>query len=431
MTTNVVACPDCDLLQGIPPLSQGDTARCPRCGKTVAANKAGSLDRSMALSVAALVAFVVANVEPLMTLSVSGLESSTTILGGVAEMWRQGEWITSMVIALFAFVAPALDIVFMLAVLILVRWPPAPRWVGTLLRWTETSAVWAMVEVMTLGILVALVKIASVARVDPGLGIISVAVLVVLMTATEVIFDPAEIWSRVRWANGEPPPASGESGQVRRGFMAAAATTAAQAGMVLCEACGLLARPSSLEEPGDCPRCGEELEFRRRDVVQRTWALVIAAAVCYLPANILPVMTTTTFRGSEPDTILSGIVLLYKTGSWHLALIVLIASVMIPLAKLAALSYLLITVRRRTPGNRRDLSKLYRVLEFIGKWSMLDVFVVAYTVALIQFQPLLSMTPSPGVLFFAAVVILTIFAAEAFDPRLIWDTRQGEEARND
>ncbi len=206
--------------------------------------------------------------------------------------------------------------------------------------------------------------------------------------------------------------------------MTGATGTAARAGLVSCEACRLLTRPAA-GEPGHCPRCGEPLEFRRPQAFQRTWALVIAAAVCYIPANVLPVMTTTTLRGSEPDTILSGVLLLYRTGSWHLALVVLIASVMIPLAKLGALSYLLITAQRGSAQNRRDRARLYRLVDVIGRWSMLDVFVVTYTVALIRFKPLLVMTPSPGVLFFAAVVILTIFAAESFDPRLIWDEPQG------
>lgn len=213
--------------------------------------------------------------------------------------------------------------------------------------------------------------------------------------------------------------------------MTGPAATAAALGLVSCEACGLLVRPAAPHGHGHCPRCGEPLESRRPDAVQRTWALVIAAAVCYVPANVLPVMTTTTFRGTEPDTILSGVLLLYRTGSWHLALLVLIASVMIPLAKLGALSYLLVTVQRGSPRNRRDRARLFRMVDVIGRWSMLDVFVVTYTVALIRFQPLMVITPSPGVLFFAAVVILTIFAAESFDPRLIWDSTKGEPTRHD
>lgn len=213
MNALVVACPDCDLLQRVPALPRGGSARCPRCGRKIATSKAGSLDRVMALAVAALIVFVVANVEPLLRLSISGLEATTTILGGVAEMWRQGEWITSVLIALFAGVAPALKIVFTLVIVFAVRRPPAPRWVGTLMRWTEISGLWSMVEVMMLGILVALVKIADFARVEPGIGIFCAAALVVLMTAMSVSFDPAEVWSRVRWANGQwPPAATGSAG---------------------------------------------------------------------------------------------------------------------------------------------------------------------------------------------------------------------------
>ncbi|HEX2719689.1 MAG TPA: paraquat-inducible protein A, partial [Candidatus Deferrimicrobium sp.] len=118
------------------------------------------------------------------------------------------------------------------------------------------------------------------------------------------------------------------------------------------------------------------------------------------------------------------------TGSWHLALVVLIASVIIPLAKLGALAYLLVTVQRGAPRSNRDLARMYHLLEIVGRWSMLDVFVVTYTVALIQFHPLMSVAPGPGVLFFASVVILTIFAAESFDPRMIWDSIQGERDTN-
>jgi paraquat-inducible protein A len=213
--------------------------------------------------------------------------------------------------------------------------------------------------------------------------------------------------------------------------MTAVARTGLREGFVSCEACGLLSRPAGAEEPGECPRCGEELEFRRRDAIQRTWALVIAAAICYLPANILPVMRTTTLTSEEPDTIISGVVYLYTSGSWYLALILLIASVMIPLAKLAALVYLLITVRRGSVRNNRERARLYRVLEIIGRWSMVDVFVATFVVALIQLRPLMSVAPEPGVLFFSAVVILTIIAAETFDPRLIWDSSQGKQETDD
>ena len=204
--------------------------------------------------------------------------------------------------------------------------------------------------------------------------------------------------------------------------------TAAQAGLVSCEVCRLLSRPAGGTDLGHCPRCGTELVRRRHRSIQRTWALVIAAAICYVPANVLPVLTTTALGSTDADTIMGGVVFLYTSGSWPLALAVLVASVMIPIGKLMALTYLLITVQRGVPGSDRDRTRLYRLVEVIGRWSMLDVFVDTFTVALVQLQPLMSVKPGPGVVFFAAVVVLTMLAAMSFDPRLIWDagsTREG------
>jgi paraquat-inducible protein A len=212
--------------------------------------------------------------------------------------------------------------------------------------------------------------------------------------------------------------------------MSSAVITAAQAGLVSCEACHMLSRPASGTESGFCRRCGEQLEWRRHGSIENTWALVIAAAICYIPANALPVLNTTTLGTSEGDTILGGVVFLYTSGSWPLALIVLIASVMIPLGKLVALVYLLITVQRGAIANSHERTRLYRMVEFIGRWSMLDVFVDTFTVALVQLQPLMSVAPGAGVLFFAAVVVLTMLAAEAFDPRLIWDSINPHQARH-
>jgi paraquat-inducible protein A len=204
--------------------------------------------------------------------------------------------------------------------------------------------------------------------------------------------------------------------------LTATALTAVEAGLVSCETCALLSRPVEATEPGHCRRCGGKLEWRRHRSIQYTWALVVAAAICYIPANVLPVLNTTTLGSTDSDTIMSGVALLYTTGSWPLALIVLIASVMVPLGKLIALSYLLISVQRGSIQSNRDRTRLYRLVEIIGRWSMLDVFVDTFTVALIQLQPLMSVEPGPGVLFFAAVVVLTMIAAESFDPRLIWDS---------
>ncbi|TFG94568.1 MAG: paraquat-inducible membrane protein A, partial [Myxococcales bacterium] len=155
---------------------------------------------------------------------------------------------------------------------------------------------------------------------------------------------------------------------------------------------------------------------------------LIGAAICYVPANLLPVLTTTTAAGSESDTILQGVVLLWSPTGWPLSLIVLAASIMIPSAKILALAYLLVSVQRGSIRNNGQRIRLYRTVELIGRWSMVDVFVDAFTAALVQLQPLMSVAPAPGLFFFAAVVVLTMLAVESFDPRLIWDASSASDA---
>jgi paraquat-inducible protein A len=203
--------------------------------------------------------------------------------------------------------------------------------------------------------------------------------------------------------------------------------TAMQKGLQSCNHCGLLSRPAATRDGGHCPRCGEALFFRKPDSLQRTMAYLVAAAVCFVPANLLPVLTTFTAKGSESDTILQGVVLLWSPTGWPLSLIVLVASIMIPGAKIVALGYLLFTVNRGSIKNNSQRVRLYRTVELIGRWSMVDVFVDTFTVSLIQLQPLMSVEPGPGLLFFAAVVVLTMLAAESFDPRLIWDPSSSKE----
>lgn len=208
------------------------------------------------------------------------------------------------------------------------------------------------------------------------------------------------------------------------------AITAFEAGLQRCESCGLLSQPMGVHDEEGCPRCGQDVEFRKRNSVQRTWAFLIAAAACYIPANLLPVLTTTTAAGSESDTILQGVVLLWSPTGWPLSLIVLFASIMIPSAKILALAYLLVTVQSGSIRNNAQRVRLYRMVDLIGRWSMVDVFVDTFTAALVQLPPLMSVAPGPGLLFFAAVVVMTMLAVESFDPRLIWDSLKSSEVHH-
>jgi paraquat-inducible protein A len=436
MPENPVACADCDLLQNVPLLPPRGKALCCRCGKVLATNKPVANERTLALAIGAAIVFVIANAFPLMGLSAAGREFDTTIIGGAWAMWQEGHQLTAALVGLCAVVAPAGYIVITIMVLIATRnHRSAPSWVGDLLHWVELAREWAMAEVMMLGILVAMIKIADFATVIIGVGMFATGALILLLTAMTINFDPEEIWTQVQWNAGgvrthsKSPPNYG----LPRGREVSAPREpmAMPSGIALCKHCGLLSKLTATHETSYCSRCSNKLAFRRHEAIQRTWALIIAAAICYIPANIFPVMTSVTIVGAHEDTIIDGVILLYLTGSWHLALIVLIASVMIPVAKLFALAYLLITVQRRSLKSNRERVQLYRLVEFIGRWSMLDVFVIAFVVALVQLKPLMAAQPRAGVLFFAAVVVLTIFASQSFDPRLIWDSADSMENRND
>jgi len=200
MSQETIACPDCDLLQRIPQVRPGTKVRCAQCGETLFTQRADPLNRLFALTVAAAVAFIIANTMPLMGLSAVGRESSTTIIGGAQEMWLQGSEITAVIVAFCAVIAPGGHVLFLLIVLLAARRPPAPRWVGEMLRSAHLMQPWSMTEVMMLGILVALFKIAQLATVLPGIGMYAAGAFVFLMSAILVTYDPGEIWKRVEWA---------------------------------------------------------------------------------------------------------------------------------------------------------------------------------------------------------------------------------------
>ena len=210
--------------------------------------------------------------------------------------------------------------------------------------------------------------------------------------------------------------------------MSDSAVTAIELGLCLCHGCGGLSRVAGDGHDMYCRRCGAALHLRKPNSIARTWAFLIAAYILYVPANVLPMMHTGSLFGAQVDTIMSGVVYLWHSGSWHIALVVFIASIGIPLAKMFSLTYLLISVQLGWTHRPMERTKLYRVLEFVGPWSMLDVFVVMILVALVQLKALATSQPGPAAAAFGAVVVLTMLAAMAFDPRLLWEPQKEHDA---
>nr|HET7860398.1 paraquat-inducible protein A [Caldimonas sp.] len=206
--------------------------------------------------------------------------------------------------------------------------------------------------------------------------------------------------------------------------MAGAMTAAREPPLLLgCESCGLVSPAVALDDPElvqECPRCGHVLLPTKPHSLQRTWALVVAAAVLYIPANALPVMVTTQALQRDEHTLLGGIHELWLDGSWGLSIIVFIASIAVPVLKIAVLGLLAWTVRHKPHWRRLERARLYRLVETVGHWSMLDVYVVVLLAATVRFGALASASPGPGLISFAAVVVLTMLATWSFDPRMIW-----------
>jgi len=170
-----------------------------------------------------------------------------------------------------------------------------------------------------------------------------------------------------------------------------------------------------------CSRCGSVVHRRKPNSLSRTWALLVAASICYVPANVYPIMAVTSFGKTQADTILSGVIYLFVHGMWPLALIVFVASVVVPVLKLIGLTALVISVQRKSQWRPRERARLYRIVEVVGRWSMVDVYVVTILVALVHLGSLASVEAEIGSFFFGAVVVLTLLASQSFDPRLIWD----------
>ena len=272
---------------------------------------------------------------------------------------------------------------------------------GKVYRVAEAVTPWSLVSVFMLGVLIAIVKLQDIANVIIGTSFFALTGLLIIYAAARANFDPRVLWSLTPYTN---PHESELDPSIR---------------YLNCHTCGLLSEEKGHEQ--HCPRCTTPLHHRKHNSIETTWALLIAAALLIIPANVYPVMTVIRFGQGEPNTILSGVLHLIEGGMWGLALIVFVASIVVPVLKLIVLSFLLISVQKKSIWRPRDRTLLYRVTEVVGAWSMVDIFLVGLLSALVSLDALSTIRPGIGASFFGAVVVVTMFAAHKFDPRLIWD----------
>ena len=403
-------CPDCGLRQTIPSRIEEGHVDCGRCGALLAKRTTKGVEQAIVLNLTALVVFILANVFPFITLNLQGRTQDAEIISAAYALYKDGMWELGILVLLFAILLPLIKILGNLYVMIPLHMGRRPAAARQVFRWMEVVHRWAMMEVFLLGVIVGYVKLVSLATVIFGIAAFSFVALIILVVAAETVFEPITVWERLLPS-------------------APAATLAAIApnALISCHSCGLLNHAPDAH--GHCERCDAKLHHRKPNGVTRAWALIFTALILYFPANIYPVMKLNFAGAKQGATILEGVKELLFGGMWPLALLVFFASVTVPMLKLGGLAFLLVSVQRRSKWRPRERTKIYRIVDAIGRWSMLDIFVLAILVALVRFGSLATITPGTGAISFAAVVVITMIAAESFDPREIWDAAGANDER--
>lgn len=402
------------------PLAPREKARCVRCRSVLYRGVPPNLDRIAAITLATLIVFLIAQFFPIVEMEMHGSSTSATLFDAIRILWIEDMRTVAVCVLLFTIAFPIIELCALLYVSLALRAGYRPPGFHRLLRAVRKARQWGMTEVLMMGILIAMIKLTSVATLVFHAGLFAFGALTVLLTVV-ASFDPKVLWEIGDAVAGVHRPAP---------ELPAGAGGAPSAALLSCHACGLVAAAVTTAHRQHCARCGSTLHRRHPDSIKRTWALLLAAAILYIPANTLPMMYTDSLSGDTQDTIMSGVLYFWDTGAPALAVIIFVASIVVPVLKLVALSLLAYTAQRGSRWRPHQRTVLYRMVEFIGRWSMLDIFVITLTVALVRFNSMAVMTPGPGALAFCAVVVLTILAALEFDPRLIWDheeERSGEQ----
>ena len=401
----LIECHDCGLILRPKPLPAGGTAKCPRCRAGLYRRTHRGIDHTIALNMAGLVLFAIANLFPFMSFELEGRIQASTLITGVREFLNQGLWPLAGLVFAVTIAIPLAKMLGTLAVLVPVRLGLHRPGLGRLFRFVEVMHPWAMMEVFMLGVLVAYVKLTDLATLELGPALFAFAVLIFVLAAAESSFEPREVWTALGNQGIRVLPAPPARGR-----------------LVGCHACGLvLMLPASRGCHAVCPRCGTHMHHRKPDSLSRTWALVITAFVLYIPANVFPVMTVISFGHGEADTILSGVKAFIEADMWLLALLVFFASITVPMLKLWGLVFLLISVQRKWSWRIRDRTVLFRIIESVGRWSMIDIFMISILIALVKLEAIATIEPGIGATSFAGVVVVTMIASMMFDPRLMWD----------
>jgi paraquat-inducible protein A len=406
-----VACPDCGLVQRLPVVRRRHIAECRRCARLLAGPSTGRVDAPLAFALAALLLLAPASVEPLLSVASHGAARICWLWSGIAGLWREGFAVLGVIVAAFSLAFPFLYLAALIAVLGALRLGGRGH-LGPAFRWIMRVRPWMMLEIFLVGCFVAYSRLRLVVGVQVLAGgwSLMAATLALLLSLTQ--FNERTVWESLPLRSPGRHASRRAHGHGGRGKA------------IACTVCELLVEG---RHAGDaCPRCGAALHERKPYAFTVTAALVVAGFMLYVPANALPVLTLVSFGHRQSNTIITGVLELIHNRLWPLAVIVFLASIVVPLMKLCGLTWMLLATLQGSPRALVARTRFFRIIDTVGSWSNIDVFVASVLVALLQFGAIAQARAGAGLTAFAAVVIITMIATRTFDTRLMWDAPRRE-----
>lgn len=400
--TRKVLCPYCDLLLELPVLADGQKCVCPRCKSTLMSRWTNPRLQPLGFAFSALIMLALANLFPFVNMKVSGLGNQISLTAIPGVMLQDHFSFLSVVFLLFVQVIPALCMVTIILLCFRVRLPFRMR--AFLAKMLFALRSWGMAEIFLAGVLVSFVKLMAYGDIGVGLSFLPYCLFCALQQRAFQCIDRRWLWDNI--LPMPSPAAAGKTG-----------VSGLSQNLRACSCCTLIIAA----DQQDCPRCHTREHARRHHSLQWTMALLITSIMLYIPANILPMMVTEWLGSQTNSTIIAGVILLWDDGSYPVALVIFIASIMVPIMKMFALAWLCWDANGHGKIDSERTHRIYEMVEFVGRWSMIDVFVIAVLSGLVRMGQLMSIQPGIGVVLFALVVLMTMFAAQTFDPRLLWD----------
>ncbi|SHO56784.1 paraquat-inducible protein A [Vibrio quintilis] len=412
----LIACQECGIVVEATEIQEGQKLICPRCHHRLTYKVIQPSQRVVAYSISCLIMLILSISFPFMSFSVRGLSQEITLFHAVEMLDQFKYFLIAFVLLATVIVLPAIYVGLILYLYLKAGRSSTHaysdcqrRRIRLICRILFRVEPWLMVDVFLIGVLVSLVKISSLADIGLGSSFWAFCVYSVLVVKCVSLIDRFWLWNQFI------PPETVE--QVKAG------DTHLDGNHTSCAVCHQI-NPESGVKHARCIRCGSLLHPYHPDLnLQRSWALLVTSVIFYIPANLYPMMNTVSFGSNTPTTIMEGILLLWKMGSYPVAVVIFIASMFIPLAKMFILAWLFLSAKKAQVLPEKEVMqrmRIYRMTEFIGRWSMVDIFVVSLMAALVQLQNLMAVYPGPAAVSFSIVVIFTMLSAMVFDPRDLW-----------